>query len=250
MPRDATPRKASASSIAFDCLPEDLQVLIWQFMESDDGVERSPPRFLPTRVIPVAGIPVAELDPYDRGRDHAHSMDLTTTPPVVMAYGHFIDGKHRAFRARHLRWEHLVAIDLTDIITPGMAESNSLGPVDLDAPVIRSDEPIPSPYAEPDAAFAEEAVRTLLSAFEETDDPRFPSHARDAVDQACRALPGLYAELDWKVRDRAPEFADTALRVAASIVEAGVRTAWNPTREDLAAAHAIALEIPSPALTR
>lgn len=250
MPSDATPRKASASSIAFDCLPEDLQVLIWQFMESEDGVERSPPRFLPTRVIPVAGIPVVDLDPYDRGADHAHSMDLTLTPPIVVAYDHFIDGKHRAFRARHLRWENLVAIDLTDIMTRDLAESNSMGTVDYEARTVRSDAPVPCPYADPDLAFADTAVRTLAAAFEETDDARFASQAREAIDLACRSLPGLYAELDWKVRDRAPDLAEPMLQATAAIVEAGVRTQCRPGREELAPAHALALGALSPVMSR
>lgn len=239
MPGETTP-PASNSKIAFSALPEDLQVLIWQFLDGDDGVERSPPRFLPTRLVPVAGLPVVELDDYDRGRDHAHSMDLESTPPLVIAYGQFLDGKHRAFRARHLQWKALVAIDLTDIMPKSTAQSNSMGPVDLEAKAAEPTGPIPSPYAEPDARFAQDALDDLKAAFEEVDDARFASKARDAVDSACRALPGLYAELDWKVRATAPDLGDPILNAAAAIVQAGQRSAFMPTRDDLAPALALA----------
>ena len=236
--------RPTGSRIAFSALPEDLQVLIEQFLEDAD---RSPPALLPTRILPVAGIPEVELDDYDRGRDHAHSMDLMATPPLVVAYGHFLDGKHRSFRARHLRWRDLVAIDLTDIMSRAMAEANSMGVVDLHATAPEPVGPIPSPYAEPDARFARDAVDELKAAFEEIDDARFASKARDAVDLACRALPGLYAELDWKVRASAPEFDDPALGVAAAIVAAGQRAAFRPTRGDLASAIAMARDVQSPA---
>lgn len=249
MPGETTP-PASNSKIAFSALPEDLQVLIWQFLDGDDGVERSPPRFLPTRLVPVAGLPVVELDDYDRGRDHAHSMDLESTPPLVIAYGQFLDGKHRAFRARHLRRETLVAIDLTDLMPKEAAETNSMGMVDFDAAASGRDGPIPSPYAEPDARFARDALEELQAAFEETDESRFASKSRDALDLACRALPGLYAELDWKLRDAAPDLEDPVLRVAAAIVEAAWRSSFRPTREDLSTALALAQAVPSQSFRR
>ncbi len=114
--------------IAFDSLPEDLQCLIEQLVLDHDE-DATIPAMLPLGSVAVADLPDVPLDPDDRGRDHALAMDLDEVPPVLVAECLFLDGRHRAFAARHQGRERLAAIDLTGIVAPCVAVSNAMGSV-------------------------------------------------------------------------------------------------------------------------
>ncbi len=117
--------------LSFDTLPPDMRVLIEDYIRGsrDDDVGRVPPTELPVVKVPVAGIPSVPLNEHDRGTAYAREMMLDNVPPIVIADGQFLDGKHRAFLARELAVETLLAIDLSGLATPDMIRSNSMGPL-------------------------------------------------------------------------------------------------------------------------
>ena len=120
--------------ILFASLPEDMRVLIEDFLESD---ELGPPSELPIELIAVDTIPVVPLDKFDRGTDHARAMDLTKTPPILIADGQFLDGKHRVFQARETGVEVLLAINLSGMVSEHMLRCNGMGPIAAATPVMR-----------------------------------------------------------------------------------------------------------------
>jgi hypothetical protein len=123
-------------TVAFADLPDDMQVLVSDFVTGQRyGCEV--PEFLPLVEIEVCRIPIVELSTDDRGTDHALAMDLDTTPPIIVADGHFMDGRHRSYKARHDHRRSLDAIDLSGIVDRRMLEHNSMGRL-LEA----SDEPV------------------------------------------------------------------------------------------------------------
>lgn len=108
----------ASEQVAYADLPYDLKVLIQQYAETDAGEHGAVPSRLPVRTVAVRDLPAIPLDPFDRGEAHAREMDLRQTPPILIANGYFLDGKHRIFRARELGVEALPAIDLTGIANP------------------------------------------------------------------------------------------------------------------------------------
>jgi hypothetical protein len=130
-PRSTFPRMqhsspTSSETIAFADLPQDMQSLIGDFVLGN-GAALAIPKRLPLAIVEVASIPVVGLDPFDRGAEYALRMDLDETPPIVIAEGYFMDGKHRAFSARTKARRTLVAIDLSGIIDPTMIDGNEMG---------------------------------------------------------------------------------------------------------------------------
>jgi hypothetical protein len=113
-------------TICFRDLPDDMQVLIDDFVRGCDDVRTLPDR-LPVIEVETAWIPEIALDPFDRGEDYALAMDLDETPPIIVAEGHFMDGKHRAHAARRRGRASLAAIDLTGIVDPHMLACNTMG---------------------------------------------------------------------------------------------------------------------------
>jgi hypothetical protein len=116
----------SDGKIAYADLPYDMQTLIAQFITDYDPTIDIPAR-LPLGTIPVAGLPRVPLDRYDRGRAYALAMDLNDTPPLIIAGGQFLDGKHRVYAARAKAVKHLPAIDLSGIAPAYAIESNAMG---------------------------------------------------------------------------------------------------------------------------
>lgn len=124
--REKISQVESSHLIRFDALPPDMQVLLDDFIRGC-GRDVSIPALLPLVEVAVDNIPVVPLDPFDRGPDYALRMDLELTPPIVVAEGHFMDGKHRVYAARSCGRLKLTAIDLTGLIDPVMLERNSMG---------------------------------------------------------------------------------------------------------------------------
>ncbi|MCE6957734.1 hypothetical protein LAZ40_01495 [Cereibacter sphaeroides] len=119
-----------AADVAYEDLPEDMQVLILQFTLDYDETIVIPER-LRLGTIPVDGLPVVPLDRSgrDRGVEHAMDMDLLQVPPILIAHGCFLDGRHRTFAARSRGQASLVAIDLTGIAPLEAVEANGMGKV-------------------------------------------------------------------------------------------------------------------------
>lgn len=115
-----------SGTVAFASLPQDLQVLISDFVDGGTG-EGVVPEVLPLVTVDVRDIPVVPLDPFDRGAAYAMAMNAGEIPPIVVAEGRFMDGKHRTYAARLKGWSMLSAIDLTGLIHPRMLEANSMG---------------------------------------------------------------------------------------------------------------------------
>jgi len=113
----------SAPAVWFAQLPEDMQVFI-----SDLAGDRCPGVF-PIKKIRSESLPlpIGVRQDKERGVDHAKAMDLDKTPPILTAWGHLIDGKHRAYKAVLDNVEILPSIDLTDCISKETALLNSLG---------------------------------------------------------------------------------------------------------------------------
>lgn len=112
--------------IKFADLPLDMQTLISDFVTAPIG-DKTIPEYLPTCEVRIADLPAIPLDEYDRGTRHARSMAPTETPPIIIADGHFMDGKHRRFSFQELGLETVTAIDLTGIAHPKMVAMCSMG---------------------------------------------------------------------------------------------------------------------------
>lgn len=127
--------QGAAPSVALKSLPADMQDMLHQLMsvpvDKGGGLlswrEREPPQALPTTTVNVKDIPQIAFDEDDRGPEYAREMDLSKTPPVIIANGQFLDGRHRAFIARERGVQQLPAIDLSGIIDPEVVNQNSMG---------------------------------------------------------------------------------------------------------------------------
>ncbi|AOG03259.1 hypothetical protein [Bosea sp. RAC05] len=113
-------------AIAYADLPEDMQVLIGDFLELEE--DDHPAAFLVT-LVDVDTLPYVALDERDRGEAHARDMDLSETPPILIADGQFLDGKHRLFQARETGVERLPAIDLSGMVSAHMLRCNGMGEI-------------------------------------------------------------------------------------------------------------------------
>jgi hypothetical protein len=125
----------NASEIQYHDLPEVIQGLIFDFIDMNlPAGSGSPtiPNILPLGIVPVRGLPHVPISIREdgvRGVAYARRMDLDKTPPILIAYGVLIDGRHRIYAAREKRRDSLIAIDLTDYIKQETAEANGMGPV-------------------------------------------------------------------------------------------------------------------------
>jgi hypothetical protein len=104
-------------TIDYSSLPDDMQVLLWDFFQ-DAGHEGCPQMKFPIYEIPVANFPDVIFTPHntdDRGGEkHAKQMlGVANLPPVVVADGWFLDGRHRIWAARKEGWQTIRAIDLS-----------------------------------------------------------------------------------------------------------------------------------------
>jgi hypothetical protein len=97
-------------TIPVHSLPEDMQVLLFQFFE-DNGLEL--PSELPLVTLntePYENIPFSKND---RGEEYANRMIGQDVPPIVISNGNILDGRHRLFAAKKEGKKYLKAIDLT-----------------------------------------------------------------------------------------------------------------------------------------
>lgn len=106
-------------TLSLSDLPEDLQVLLLQVIESRDAKLkeedvcslRLPIRKLPMRIFP--NIPIATDD---RDISYAEAMIGQRLPPVVICGKQWIDGRHRIWALKRSKVKEVDCIDLQDII--------------------------------------------------------------------------------------------------------------------------------------
>lgn len=97
-------------TISVDSLPEDMQVLLFQFFE-DNGLEL--PSELPLVTILVDWFENIPFSKNDRGEEYANNMIGMDLPPIVISNGNILDGRHRLYAAKKAGVKYLKAIDLT-----------------------------------------------------------------------------------------------------------------------------------------
>lgn len=107
-------------------LPEDMQVLLMQLAtemgqwgDSDAEMKRLARVKLPLTEIPLEWFP--EIDPAsddmdERDFDSYLETPIEEYPPVVIAHGHFIDGRHRVWAAREQGVEAIPTIDISCLV--------------------------------------------------------------------------------------------------------------------------------------
>ena len=112
-------------------LPPDMQVILSDYLMAPGLADWVEPDGLWARPQAVADLPQVPLDDedeplsadeadaqgVDRGVAYAQAMDLSKTPPIVTAFGRWLDGRHRVFRARELGQPWVWAFDLSRLIS-------------------------------------------------------------------------------------------------------------------------------------
>lgn len=109
--------------ISLEELPDDMQVFI------GDLIEEELPHEFPLVRVSLDRIPEVPLNRRDRGPDYALKMNPNETPPIVIADGHFLDGKHRCFAARQKGLREIWAVDLSGMVPDMTLRLNSLGTI-------------------------------------------------------------------------------------------------------------------------
>lgn len=110
----------------FNELPGDMQNLVVRYAQAVNPSATIPAN-LPTITLNLADLPVVPLDEYDRGTLHARRMKPDQVPPILVAHNQFLDGKHRRHCFDEQGLDSIAAIDLTHLISPSVALSNSYG---------------------------------------------------------------------------------------------------------------------------
>lgn len=117
-------------------LPDDMQVMILDLAftvgdlpDTDASQGRIARAKLPLMEIPLAYFP--EVDPSSEDNDERDFESYVETPmedypPVVIANGNFIDGRHRVYAARQQGEESIKAIDISCLVPPTL---EGLGPM-------------------------------------------------------------------------------------------------------------------------
>jgi hypothetical protein len=120
-----------------------MQVLItdlsaeWSDENGNYGQPKAwPPLQLPLVELAVSSIPhVALADGISdtRGETCARAMQPGETPPILIAHGHFLDGRHRVWAHRHHQVQTIAAIDLSEYVDVRTATGESMGIVGTSA---------------------------------------------------------------------------------------------------------------------
>lgn len=109
-------------------LPDDMQVMILDLAftvgdlpDTDASSKRIARTRLPLMEIPLGFFP--DIDPASDDNDERDFESYAETamdkyPPVVIAHGNFIDGRHRVWAAREQGEETIKAIDISCLVPP------------------------------------------------------------------------------------------------------------------------------------
>jgi len=106
-------------TIKYSSLPEDMQIIIMQFLETDlkGKIYKLPDlENLPLVMVDVNSfMHTAPLDK-SRGKNHAEKMSGQKLPPIIISHGRLLDGRHRLWIAKKDGIEKYPAIDLTKLM--------------------------------------------------------------------------------------------------------------------------------------
>ncbi len=127
--RTHTRAERKAGRMAVSRLPEDMQVLLQDYFGAVgmDLPETLPLVQIDTHRLPAVGFEGMGSD--SRGKPYAEAMIGRHVPPVVIADGFLLDGRHRLWAARQEGLSWIWALTLTG---HGVAAANgiNLGPID------------------------------------------------------------------------------------------------------------------------
>lgn len=111
-----TTAREKGEVMAFDSLPEDMQVLLFEIA---DSAERGVPETFPINRKAICNFPVVPIGvcPAD-SRDHSYVQRMIgrSLPPIVVAHGRLIDGRHRLASYRLSGVKEVSYIDATEIV--------------------------------------------------------------------------------------------------------------------------------------
>lgn len=123
----------SIDTVRLGDLPDDMVVLIMQFMEEfgnrkfldklddEDGYDDLR---LPVVDVDVASFPEVEMETDYRSIQHAMEMNLDETPPVLVGKGVWLDGRHRVYKAKQDGRKTIKAVDLSSVLPRLQASSH------------------------------------------------------------------------------------------------------------------------------
>ena len=99
-------------------LPDDLQVLISDFVEDSLGVkgfERLESHRFPIHHLPLAAFPRVKMWTDCRDRAYSEAMIGRQLPPILICGDQWLDGRNRVWAARHTGKSAVGCIDLSEI---------------------------------------------------------------------------------------------------------------------------------------
>lgn len=123
---------SSARSVSFEDLPDDMQQLLHDFADCDEGVAwdaldgfKFPVYDVPTTLFPQHKL--GYQTPGGDSRDEAHALGIPIDDqhPVVLVGNDFVDGRHRLYKARKTGLKTVPAINLEDVGVTSVV--NSMG---------------------------------------------------------------------------------------------------------------------------
>jgi hypothetical protein len=110
------PTPGARMSVAFADLYEDMQVILDDcIFQTQTCLWKEMPGVLEAVAIPLSCLPIAELDEDDRGSAYAQAIVLEESPPIIIADGQWLDGRHRVHQARRLGQTHIWSFDFSNI---------------------------------------------------------------------------------------------------------------------------------------
>ncbi len=99
-------------------LPEDLQVLICDFVEAglaEAGLRKLESHRFRAKTVPITAFPKVEMWTDYRNRAYSEAMVGRELPPVLVCGGQWLDGRNRIWAARVGGKATVECIDLADI---------------------------------------------------------------------------------------------------------------------------------------
>ena len=106
-------------------LPDDLQVLVGDFVEDslgERGLELMDTHWFEIHRVPVTAFPQVKMWTDYRNRAYADAMIGEELPPVLICGDHWLDGRHRVWVARRTGSATVDCIDLSEIGVCGRFE--------------------------------------------------------------------------------------------------------------------------------
>jgi hypothetical protein len=115
----------------YDDLPESMQVIIQDWAENSIIPKRLKYCLIALSTLPNVPVNKETDSDFDGVRDEVYAlkMDLNKVPPIIIANGVLMDGRHRVFSARAKGLKEIHAIDLTGVITERMSRIDGIGPI-------------------------------------------------------------------------------------------------------------------------